>query len=158
MRAVSRAMKPRLALAFLTFAFTSLPALAASPDLGRAVSTAAAACDGTPESLPAAVDDGVRLSKIDTEAVPRWNVALRAPASSVLRGRANGLPVGSACAGERCLLDNAVAAFETDADIPTSGDALWYLVRGDNACGGGPYGFEVVNGAAPQPRVSATCP
>jgi hypothetical protein len=115
-------------------------------------------CDGTPASLPAEVDSGVRVERSGSATVLTWNVATRATASTVLRGRVSGLPVGSGGADEQCLADDAEVSTLTDSDSPPAGESFWYLVRGENACGKGPYGFEGAHGVPAAPRVSATCP
>ena len=115
-------------------------------------------CDGSPVSLPVEVDGGVRVSRSGSNAVITWNLATRATVSSVLRGRVSGLPVGSGGADEQCLADDTELTTLTDSDSPPAGDAFWYLVRGENACGSGSYGFEARNGAPGAPRVSAACP
>ena len=114
-------------------------------------------CDGSPASLPVEVD-AVRVSLSGSDAVITWNLATRATVSSVLRGRVSGLPVGSGGADEQCLADDTELTTLTDSDSPPAGDAFWYLVRGENACGSGSYGFEARNGAPGAPRVSAACP
>lgn len=116
------------------------------------------ACDGSPASLPVEVDGGVRVSLSGSDAVITWNLAIRATASTVLRGRVRGLPVGSGGADEQCLADDTGLTTLTDSESPTVGDTFWYLVRGENACGSGSYGFEAPNGAPGAPRVSAACP
>jgi len=90
--------------------------------------------------------------------VLHWNVAAGATDSAVLRGHVRSLPVGRAGADERCLAANLGSDTLTDPELPTSGDAFWYLVRGVNALGGGPYGFEGLHGVPAAPRLSATCP
>lgn len=115
-------------------------------------------CDGSPESLPAEVDDGVRLSRSGSNTVIRWNVALRATASSILRGHVGELPVGSSGAAEQCLIDDVETSFFADGDVPTPGDSFWYLVRGENACGSGTYGSEALDGLPATSRVSSACP
>jgi hypothetical protein len=116
-------------------------------------------CTGeNPGPLPAEVDNGFRLSRSGSDAVLRWNVAAGATTSAVLRGHVSGLPVGSAGADERCLVAHSEADTLTDPELPASGDAFWYLVRGENVLGNGPYGFEGRHGVPGAPRVSATCP
>ena len=115
-------------------------------------------CDGTAESLPAEVDGGVRVSRSGSDAVITWNFAPRATASTVLRGRVSGLPVGPGGADERCLAGDTVVRTLTDPDSPPAGGSFWYLIRGENACGSGPYGFQGLDGAPGAPRLSATCP
>jgi hypothetical protein len=111
-----------------------------------------------PPLLPSEVDNGVRVSRSGTNAVLTWNVAAGATASQVLRGLVSGLPVGPGGADERCLVENTELSTLTDPDLPVSGDSFWYLVRGENVSGAGPYGFEGFNGVPTTPRVSATCP
>jgi hypothetical protein len=123
----------------------------------RAASTVTV-CQGTPADLPAEVDSGVRVSRSGPDALLAWNLAANATSSDVLRGLVRGLPVGSGDAGERCMVLNTVARTLTDADLSAPGDAFWYLIRGENLCGAGSYGFEGRNGTLGPPRVSATCP
>jgi len=111
-----------------------------------------------PAPLPAEVDNGVRVSRSGTSAVLTWNVAAGATASQVLRGHVSGLPVGSGSEDERCLVANSELNALTDSEIPVSGDGFWYLVRGENVSGAGPYGFEGVRGVPAAPRLSTTCP
>ena len=111
-----------------------------------------------PGVLPTEVDNGVRVSQNGADAVISWNVAAGATASAVLRGHVSELPVGSAGADERCLVSNSGADTLTDHDVPAGGDAFWYLVRGENAAGSGPYGFAEKHGVPVAPRLSATCP
>jgi hypothetical protein len=115
-------------------------------------------CDGTTASLPAEVDNGVRVARSGSATVLTWNVATRATASTVLRGRVSGLPVGPGGADEQCLADAAEVSTLTESESPPAGDSFWYLVRGENACGMGHYGFEGAHGVPAAPRVSATCP
>ena len=111
-----------------------------------------------PAPLPAEVDNGFRVSRIGSVAVLRWNVASGSTSSGVLRGHVNRLPVGSVESGERCLVADSEADTLTDPELPASGDAFWYLIRGENVLGAGPYGFEGLHGVPAAPRLSATCP
>ena len=111
-----------------------------------------------PGPPPAEVDNGVRVSRSGSDAVLRWNVASGATTSAVLRGHVSGLPVGRAGADERCLVSNSPADTLTDRELPARGDAFWYLVRGENVDGSGPYGFEASHGVPEALRISATCP
>jgi hypothetical protein len=111
-----------------------------------------------PGPLPAEVDNGFRLSRSGSNAVLKWNVAAGATTSSVLRGHVSGLPVGTVGADERCLVTHSGADTLTDPELPAGGDAFWYLVRGENLLGNGPYGFEGLHGLPGEPRLSATCP
>ena len=112
----------------------------------------------TPGPLPAEVDNGVRVSRSGSDAVIQWNLAAGATASGVLRGHVSELPVGGAGADERCLAANSEAVTLTDPELPATGDGFWYLVRGENLLGDGPYGFEGLHGVPAAPRLSATCP
>lgn len=111
-----------------------------------------------PGPVPAEVDNGVRVSQNGADAVISWNIAAGATASAVLRGHVSELPVGSAGADERCLVSNSGLDTATDSELPASGDAFWYLVRGENAAGSGPYGFAEIHGVPVAPRLSSTCP
>lgn len=109
---------------------------------------------------PAEVDDGVRLSQTPGITTITWNVTLGANAYDVLRGTLSELPVGpsNGDASEVCLAGGTAATLAEDPLDPPSREGFWYLVRGVNACGGGSYGFEGVNGVAAAARLSATCP
>jgi hypothetical protein len=117
-----------------------------------------AGCAGGQESLPAEVDSGIRVARNGSDALLSWSTAARATTSDVLRGHVSGLPVGPGGADEQCLADNIADNTLTDSDLPMVGDSFWYLVRGANVCGKGPYGFESTHGVPVAPRVSATCP
>jgi hypothetical protein len=117
-----------------------------------------AGCAGAQESLPAEVDNGVRVARIGSDALMTWGTAPRATTSDVLRGHLSGLPVGPGGADEQCLADNIAGNTLTDSELPAAGDSFWYLVRGANVCGKGPYGFESTHGVPAAPRVSVTCP
>jgi hypothetical protein len=112
----------------------------------------AGVCAGSPLPLPAEVDDGVRMDMMAGAAWLRWNLAPGAIGSDVLRGLTKALPVGPGGDDETCLGSDLTDTVILDRAIPATGDAYWYLVRGVNACGHGPYG----SGAVPQ--VSSTCP
>jgi hypothetical protein len=66
--------------------------------------------------------------------------------------------VGPGGADEQCLADNIAGNTLTDSELPATGDSFWYLVRGANVCGKGPYGFESTHGVPAVPRATATCP
>ena len=115
-------------------------------------SCAAGVCAGAPFPLPAEVDSGVRMDMIAGAAWLRWNRALGASGSDVLRGLTKALPVGPGGDDETCLGSDLADTAIVDRATPAAGDAYWYLVRGVNACGHGPYGSGVV------PEGSTTCP
>ena len=109
---------------------------------------------------PAEVDTGVRLVKSGADAVVQWNLASCATASSVLRGLVSAFPVGPGGGEEVCLASGLAATTRALADstVPPSNTAYWYLVRGSNAAGAGPYGYQSVNGVPIIPETSSTCP
>jgi len=55
-------------------------------------------------------------------------------------------------------IDNISGVSLTDGTNPAAGAGFWYLVRGESACGHGPFGFAALGGALPDPEVTATCP
>ena len=75
-----------------------------------------------------------------------------ATVSDALRGTLVGLPVGSGV--EACVASGISLAQLDDATSPSSGAALWYLVRGRNACGTGSYG----RSSSGAERTSSVCP
>ncbi|MBZ5639050.1 MAG: DUF2817 domain-containing protein [Acidobacteriia bacterium] len=117
-------------------------------------------CAGTPIAGPPEVDDGVQVGRSGTDAVLTWTPPASAASSSVIRGRLDALPVGSAPADELCLASRlpVPTATATDADVPEVGRGFWYAVRGENSCGNGPYGYQGQNGAPTVPEVSFACP
>jgi len=71
----------------------------------------------------------------------------------VLSGVTTELPVGSG-ASEACVVSSLDASSTVLSDVPASGNVSWYLVRGRNLCGSGPYG----SASDGTPRESAACP
>jgi hypothetical protein len=100
----------------------------------------------------------VRVDRNGSGAVLSWGAALGATTFDVLRGAVSGLPVGPGGGDETCLTDDLGGTTANDAGNPGDGDAFWYLVRGENACGKGGYGFEAIHGVPTSARVSTTCP
>jgi len=82
------------------------------------------------------------------------DVAGTATRYDLCRGSVSELPVGSPGASETCLHDNHPSETTDDLGVPTQGEAFWYLVRGQNVCGTGTYGYRS-NGSE---RLSAACP
>jgi hypothetical protein len=117
-------------------------------------------CSGIPVPAPAEVDNGLRVNRSGGTAVISWNLATGATSSAVLRGLVSALPVGPGGGDESCLNGNVPGNTLQwpDAPNPASGASFWYLVRGDNACGKGPYGFRAQNGTPTVARISTTCP
>jgi photosystem II stability/assembly factor-like uncharacterized protein len=69
----------------------------------------------------------------------------------VLRGLVAALPVGAA--SDSCIASGTLASSVQDADVPSEGEAFWYLVRARNVCGTGTYGLA----SDGSPR-AGTCP
>jgi len=99
----------------------------------------------------------VELSQSQGISTITWHQAPGSTWSDVVRGLISGLPVGPGGADEVCLENGIVGTSTTDVAEPDPGEAFWYLIHGTNACGDGPYGVQVQDGA-PSPRVSSTCP
>jgi hypothetical protein len=119
---------------------------------------AAGVCTGEgPQQVPDDVGDAVQLVQNAGVTTISWTAAPGSAASSVLRGLVSQLPVGPGGGEEFCLETEVVGTFTTDPDDPGDGESFWYLVRGVNSCGDGPYGSELQSGT-PQPRQSTTCP
>ncbi len=115
-------------------------------------------CAGTAVPLPGDVGNGVGLSQSAGITTIAWNAAPGSTSSAVLRGLVGGLPVGPGGGDEVCLPTLAGQTSTTDAEVPATSAAFWYLVKGENSCGSGPYGFQESNGVPAAPRVSTTCP
>lgn len=98
------------------------------------------------------------MDMIDGAAWVWWNLAPGATGSDVLRGLTSALPVGPGGDDETCLGSDLTDTVILDRANPAPGDAYWYVVRGVNACGHGPYGSEGHGGVPAGPRISATCP
>jgi hypothetical protein len=71
----------------------------------------------------------------------------------VMRGRTGHFPVGSDAA-ETCAVQGTSATSLPPDQPPALGEAFYYLVRGENACGVGTYGF--ASGGAE--RTNMACP
>ncbi len=105
---------------------------------------------------PAAVDAGLHVAQSGGVSSISWNVPPTATSSDILRGLVSGLPVGPGGGDETCLASAVASPTSTfnDATNPAAGACFWYVVRGSNACGRGPWGAQS-NGI---PETSATCP
>jgi hypothetical protein len=93
-------------------------------------------CAHTPITAPPEVGG---LAAAADKATYTWPAALFATQYDVVRGLMAALPVGPGGGDEVCFDDRA-EAWLVDATIPVVGNAFWYLVRGENACGLGTYG------------------
>lgn len=115
-------------------------------------------CGGTPVGGPPEVGHGVTVGREGVDAIVTWVLAPGSTASSVVRGRLDALPVGSTPALEQCVASGVPGSTATDAGIPPPATGFWYLVRGESACGAGPYGYQRQNGAPTVPEITAACP
>jgi hypothetical protein len=118
---------------------------------------ASGVCAGVGQPLP---DDAGPVVLTQSEGITTisWTAAPGAVTSSVLRGLVSQLPVGPGGVDEFCI-ETAVAGTSTvDPQDSGPGESFWYLVRGINDCGDGPYGSEWLNGAPGALRESTTCP
>jgi hypothetical protein len=116
-------------------------------------------CVEMPAPAPSDVNNSVRVNKAPVNATIAWCFAAPASSSAVLRGPLGLLPVGPAD-GDECLgvgLPPSSIAFP-DATTSVPGAGFWYLVRADNACGEGPYGYQEQHGVPTLARISLTCP
>jgi hypothetical protein len=114
-------------------------------------------CVGTPVPPPGEVDNGVRVNRAGGSALITWNMAAGSTRSDVVRGLLSGLPVGPGGGDEVCS-DDISGVSLSDETNPPPGEGFWYLVRGESACGQGPFGSAVQRGAPTAPRVTTTCP
>jgi hypothetical protein len=114
-------------------------------------------CAGTAGSAPGAVSP-VTSAKSGVTATFHWDPADGATSYDLLRGRVTDWPVGSNPLAETCLADDIAGTSADDAAVPAVGDAFWYLVRAENACGLGSYGSQGTHGVPTVARSSATCP
>ncbi len=114
------------------------------------------ACVGTPSPAPDEVD-ALLLFQDSSGTLLYWN-DVSGSTYEVLRGSLAQLPVGPGGDDEFCV-DAAVQGAATfDPEDPSPGGGFWYVVRGFNQCGAGPYGHAFQGGAAGAPRESTTCP
>jgi subtilisin family serine protease len=122
-------------------------------------STGTAAVCSTVCTLPAPAEVAhVQVDRAGADARISWSLASGGTTSDVLRGSLAALPVGPGGGDEACLGSALGVTSLTDPATPAASSGFWYLVRGGNTCGKGPYGFERRNGAPSTPRSSTTCP
>ncbi len=82
-----------------------------------------------------------------------WSATPFATRYDVLRGSTGAFPVGPGGGDEFCFNDLSGPTV-LDVTVPTPGTGFWYVPRGQNVCGSGPYGTQ----KDLTPRVSTTCP
>src|SRR5262245_28118464 len=98
-----------------------------------------APADGSTYATPAEIDM-LAIGTSNKNAMSWCSAAASGGNSSVhqiVRGFLTDLPVGSG--GETCI-PGSTSPFGSDSFVPTTGDGVWYLVRGKNGCGTGTYG------------------
>jgi spore coat protein A len=117
----------------------------------------AGVCVGTPVGPPGEVSNlqfGVDASTLT------WDPLAGAPADIVYdlaRGLVSELPVGSG-GSETCLAPGTASASTSDPLLPPLGQVFWYVVRGQDSCGIGTYGFAADNGVPTTERTTLVCP
>jgi len=115
-------------------------------------------CVGLPNPAPQEVDGSLGLINDAGLTVLYWNAVAGSTSYQLLRGFLSDFPVGPGGEGEACV-DPAVQGEATiDPEDPPPDQGFWYVVRGANGCGPGPYGYRFENGAPTVPRESTTCP
>jgi DNA-binding beta-propeller fold protein YncE len=111
--------------------------------------------DPTAFALPAAATG---LSFASNKITLSWASLIPASGSGTLhqlvRGILGHFPGPAADPTETCLATSATTPTATDGSVPPVHTGYWYLVRGKNACGRGPYGFASGN----VEELSAVCP
>jgi hypothetical protein len=75
----------------------------------------------------------------------------------VTRGLTTQPPEGGA-PGSVCLATGTSLTEVTDATVPGTGEAYWYLVRGRHSCGTGTWGYKAANGVPGLERLVNACP
>jgi N-acetylneuraminic acid mutarotase len=116
-------------------------------------------CDCAPSnptafSVPA---DVAGLTVASDKVTVQWSSAVPGSGSGtvhdLVRGRLGELPVGAG-GSESCVAVGIAGASAQDLSTPPIGDGYWYLVRGKNVCGIGPYG----HASGGSEEVSNACP
>jgi hypothetical protein len=110
--------------------------------------------DGTVFATPSEIRN---LRPIDNTSTLVWDLDAGNSGSGtvydVLRGSVSELPVGSGTE-ESCVASGTTDPIYDELEVPSSGAAFYFLVRGSNSCGDGGFG-EATSGA---PRTGAICP
>jgi hypothetical protein len=98
---------------------------------------AGACVGGAPLPVPPGTSGLVFTSTNDLS----WDGTAGATAYDMVRGTLSVLLGGGSfsSATDACLGDRIPNTFVSDSHVPASGDADWFLTRGDNACGAGTY-------------------
>ena len=117
----------------------------------------AGGCTNPPVPLPAETS-GVQVSYNQQSALISWASAADATRYDVVRGPTGSLPVGANPGGETCLGNDLAAPTVSDADPLAPGAGYWYVVRSENACGTGSYGYRTNHSTPTTERISASCP
>ena len=108
---------------------------------------------------PPAEANGVQVSREDQQtAVIVWASAVDATSYDVLRGRTGSLPVGANPGTELCLGNDLAIPTVSDLEGLAPDTGFWYVVRSQNTCGNGSYGYQADHGTPTVERTSATCP
>lgn len=135
---------------------------AASPNAGQGNMDQDArgdACDCAPSDAAAFAVPGevIGLTMGPAASVLVWSPVAPGAGSGtvhdVLRGALQELPLESR-PSDTCVASGIPAATASDGATPPPGDGFWYVVRGRNVCGAGPYG-SASNGWT---RTSTACP
>jgi hypothetical protein len=93
------------------------------------------------------------MSVAADKATYSWSMLPSATRYDVVRGSIGALPVGPGGGDETCFTDLA-SPMLADSTLPAPASGFWYLSRGENPCGTGPYGLRHDG----NPRVTTTCP
>ncbi len=113
-------------------------------------------CAGNAITAPPAVG---ALSAAANKQTYTWPAATFATSYDVVRGGTALLPVGPGGGSDEACFNDLASPTVSDAVAPAVGAAYWYLTRGGNTCGVGPYGNGVTYpGAVVVPRATTTCP
>ena len=115
-------------------------------------------CTGTAIQVPGEIANALVQADKTTFVWDPAAGAVPGTAYDVVRGSLGALPVGPGGGDEMCLANDISLATASDLAVPGPGAGFWYLVRAENSCGLGTYGFEFRAGAPSGARVTTTCP
>ena len=108
-----------------------------------------------PALVPALVET-MTAAKSGSTLELSWTPSENAVSYEVLRGQLTEWPVGSNPESESCFTDLTDTVL-LDDEQPLAGGGFWYLVRGENSCGHGSWGWQESNGIPTEERMSSTC-